>query len=278
MHVFLETERLMLRRLTAADVDHLVELDSDPAVMRFLTGGAATPRDVIEQEILPRFLRSYEPYDGFGVWAAIEKATGDFLGWFSLRPEEGVGPDEVSLGYRLRRVAWGKGYATEGARALIRKAFAELGVRRVVATTYQDNLASRRVMEKAGLRLVRTFRITPEELAAAGTFQVTSQEPWDGDDVEYALDKANWEQQEAAGRAQPASTGGAGAQDRPGGSARGIERDLMRRRRARKMEPHAPATPPNGASDQWNCASSVDPVSASVEASPPAITCATSSK
>ncbi len=198
MQVFLETGRLLLRRLTAADVDHLVELDSDPAVMRFLTGGAPTPRDVIEHEILPRFLRSYESFDGFGVWAAIKKSTGDFLGWFSFHPSDGAGPDEVALGYRLRQSAWGKGYATEGARALIRKGFTELGVQRVVATTYQDNSASRRVMEKAGLRLVRTYRITPAELAAAGTFQVTSQDDlWDGDDVEYELRKADWEQHQA---------------------------------------------------------------------------------
>ncbi len=202
MQVFLETDRLALRRLTAGDVDHLVELDSDPAVMRFLSGGAPTPRDVIEHEILPRFLRSYERYDGYGVWAAIEKSTGVFLGWFSFRPPAGGGPDEAALGYRLRQSAWGKGYATEGVRALIRKGFTELGVQRVSATTYQDNLASRRVMEKAGLTLVRTYRVTPAELAAAGTFHVTSQttseDLWDGDDVEYALRKADWEQQEAA--------------------------------------------------------------------------------
>ena len=65
--------------------------------------------------------------------------------------------DEPELGYRLRRSAWGKGYATEGSRALIRKGFTELGVRRVVAETMAVNTASRRVMEKAGLTLVRTF-------------------------------------------------------------------------------------------------------------------------
>src|SRR5262245_12659326 len=151
MDIFLETERLLLRRFTEADVDNLVALDSDPEVMRFLTGGEPTPREVVEFEILPRFLRSYAEYDGMGYWAAIEKDTGAFLGWFALHPEEGGSPDNVALGYRLRKVAWGKGYATEGARALIHKGFTELGVRRVFATTYQDNLASRRVMEKAGL-------------------------------------------------------------------------------------------------------------------------------
>ena len=108
-------------------------------------------------EILPAFLGYYERYEGYGFWAAIEKLTGQFLGWFHFRPREGASPDEVELGYRLRKSAWGKGYATEGSRALIRKGFTEFGVRRVVAEAMAVNLASRRVMEKAGLTLVRTF-------------------------------------------------------------------------------------------------------------------------
>ena len=190
MQVFLETERLVLRRFTPADLDHLCELDSDPEVMRFLTGGVPTPREVIERDILPRFLRSSERVPGFGVWAAIEKTTGDFVGWFSFRPPDGGGPEEVEVGYRLRRAVWGRGYATEAVRALIHKGFAELGVRRVVARTYEDNLASRRVMEKAGMTLVRRYRMTPADLMAQDTIHVTTPDVWDGDDVEYALAKA----------------------------------------------------------------------------------------
>ena len=106
---------------------------------------------------MPAFLGYYRIIRAFGFWAAIEKSTGDFLGWFHFRPREGA-PDEVELGYRLRKSAWGKGYATEGSRALIRKGFTESGVQRVVAEAMAANLASRRVMEKAGLTLVRTFR------------------------------------------------------------------------------------------------------------------------
>ena len=79
MRVFLETERLVLRRFTEADVDNLVELDGDPEVMRYLTGGGTTPRAEIERDILPRFLGYYERHDGFGFWAALERASGDFL-------------------------------------------------------------------------------------------------------------------------------------------------------------------------------------------------------
>ena len=192
MEIFLETDRVALRRFTPADVDRLVELDADPDVMRFVTGGAPTPRDVIQDDILPHWLRYYERFQGFGFWAAMEKDTGDFLGWFHFRPAAGAGPDEAELGYRLRKAAWGKGYASEVSRALIRNGFTELGVRRVVASALAANTASRRVMEKAGLTLVRTYRITFPDL-----FDGVEQE-----DVEYALLKADWEQQEAAGHGQ----------------------------------------------------------------------------
>jgi RimJ/RimL family protein N-acetyltransferase len=197
MHIFLETERLILRRFTEDDVDNLVDLDSDPAVMRFISGGPATPRQEIERDYIPAYLDYYQRYDGYGFWVAIEKLTGAFLGWFHFRPYEGAPVDQPELGYRLRRSAWGNGYATEGSRALIRKGFTELGVQRVVAFTYGEHSASRRVMEKAGMRLVRTFRLTPEQLESLG---VTDPSLFDGDDVEYAITKAEWEQQEAAAR------------------------------------------------------------------------------
>ena len=185
VNVFLETERLWLRRLEQDDVEHLVELDSDPQVMRFINGGRATTRCEIENEVLPAFLGHYERYAGLGFWAVEEKSTGRFVGWFHLRPAEGAPAGEFELGYRLLRSAWGKGYATEGSRALLDKAFAELGVDRVVASTMVVNVASRRVMEKAGLRFVKIFH-----------------QPWpdriEGEeegDVEYALLRSEWEQE-----------------------------------------------------------------------------------
>lgn len=196
MRNYLDTERLVLRRFSADDVDNLFALNADPDVMRFINGGIPTPRDVIAHELLPGYLREYERCPGFGIWAAVAKRGGDFIGWFSLRPRVDGNADEVELGYRLRQAAWGRGYATEGARALIHKGFTELGVWRVFATTYQDNRASRRVMEKAGLTWVRSYRLTPADLAA-NTNHSVSVEVWDGDDVEYALEKAAWERQEA---------------------------------------------------------------------------------
>lgn len=187
----LQTERLSLRRFTEADLDNLINLDSDPAVMRWLNGGVPTPRAVIADSILPGFLRSYAP-PCYGVWAIILTASGDFLGWVSLRPD-GERANEATLGYRLLRVAWGQGYASEVARALLAAAFrGEPALQRVTATTYQDNTASRRVMERLDMSLVRTFRYTPADLAATDT-HVPGVDLWDGEDVEYAITRAEWE-------------------------------------------------------------------------------------
>ena len=110
MQVFLETDRLVLRQFTMADADNLVNLDADPDVMRFVTGGIPTSREEIEDEVLPAFLGYYQRYEGYGFWAAIEKATGEFLGWFHFRPRDGAAPGEAEFGYRVRKSAWGWPY------------------------------------------------------------------------------------------------------------------------------------------------------------------------
>lgn len=192
MKIYLETERLVLRPFTQSDADNLFELDSDPDVMRFINGGTPTPREVIEERILPRFLGFYRRYEQFGYWAAIEKISGAFIGWFALHPEEDRDADDLALGYRLRKKSWRKGYGTEGARALIDKAFVELAARRVFACTYSENHASRRVMEKSRMKLARTYRMTEAELSSVTTY-VPTDAVWPNDDVEYALDRKAWE-------------------------------------------------------------------------------------
>jgi RimJ/RimL family protein N-acetyltransferase len=181
MRIFLETDRLWLRYAVEADAELLLELDNDPEVMRYLTGGKPTPRSVIETETLPRFLvgpNGGEPR----CWIAVEQASGAFLGGFALETSADRPADEAELGYRLRRSAWGKGYATEGSRALVAKGFGAFGLRRIWAETMAVNLASRRVMEKAGLAYVRTFHLEwddPIEGAEQG-------------EVEYAVTRAGW--------------------------------------------------------------------------------------
>ena len=189
----LVTERLVLRRFTAADVDGLLELDGDPAVMRFISPKTKS-RAEIEAEALPQLLGYYARYPDFGHWAADTRDDGVFIGWFGLRPVQAAGAAMVdwvdaplpartaSLGYRLRRRAWGRGYATEGARALVRRAFTELGVEEIVATTMTVNTRSRAVLEKAGLRYARTVHLNWDD-------------PLDGNehgDVEYRLRRDDW--------------------------------------------------------------------------------------
>lgn len=168
------TERLTLRHFSQADTDLLLALDSDPEVMRYLTGGAPTSRADLEAHVLPAMTRRYSRLGGPAFWAAEERASGNFVGWFHLRPKDheanatdttAAGPTthgssqglDLELGYRLNRRSWGRGYATEGSRSLVRAAFEELGAERVYASTMAVNARSRRVMEKAGLRYVRTF-------------------------------------------------------------------------------------------------------------------------
>ena len=179
----LATARVDLRRFTADDTELLVELDNDAAVMRYINGGLPVPREEIVDETLPAFLGYYERGEIYGFWAAIERTDGRFLGWFHFRPGEGDGPLEPELGYRLHREAWGRGFATEVSQALIDDGFLHHDVELVRASTMVVNVASRRVMEKVGMRLVRTFHADwPVRI--------------DGDehgDVEYVVTRREWE-------------------------------------------------------------------------------------
>lgn len=183
VRVILETERLSLRQFTGDDVDNLFGLNNDPEVMRYLTGGRPTPRETLRDEIIPFHLGVYERLDRLGTWAAESTATGEFLGWFHFRPGPDADITNIDLGYRLRRSAWNQGYATEGSRALVSMGFTDLGVQRVFGHTMTVNTASRRVLEKCGLRLVRT---TPCD----GPDVIDGSEQGE---VEYALTRPEWE-------------------------------------------------------------------------------------
>jgi RimJ/RimL family protein N-acetyltransferase len=184
VHVILKTPRLVMRQFTEDDVDNLFNLDSDPEVMRYLTGGRPTPREEIRDRIIPFILGAYDRFDRLGTWAAESVATGEFLGWFCFRV--GRGSDDITnieLGYRLRRSAWNQGYATEGSRALVSTGFTDFGVERVFALTMTVNTRSRHVMEKCGLTLVRTTPYKgPDVIEGA-----------EHGEVEYALTKPEWE-------------------------------------------------------------------------------------
>jgi RimJ/RimL family protein N-acetyltransferase len=151
------TERLSLVPLAEEHLDWEVELDSDPEVMRYLSG-RASGRDEVEASHARR-MAAAERVDGLGFWLGL---LGDeFVGWWALQPAHGPDqPDDAGvadLGYRLLRRHWRKGLASEGARELVRYGFDDVGLDRIIAQTLSINVNSRGVMERAGLTYVRTF-------------------------------------------------------------------------------------------------------------------------
>lgn len=186
---YLQTERVTLRPLGADDADLLIELDSDPAVMRYLSGGEPTAPELVRDRDLPGVLAGYDRWGGrFGLFAAHETAGGAFVGWFALRPEREGPLDEVELGYRLRQAAWGRGYATEVSSALLERAFAGLGVRVVRGATMGLNRASQRVMEKVGMTVAEQLA-TPEDMLAVEGAELGG--------FRYEITREQWERRQA---------------------------------------------------------------------------------
>ena len=190
MKFFLQTERLILRQFTEEDADNLFELDSDSEVMRFINGGKPTEYKIVQNLVLPKWLNYYEKYKYYGFWAVIEKSSKEFIGWFHFIPAidnafavelKLVTTGEIALGYRLRKSSWGKGYATEGSRALVSKGFSEWNVQRAVSWALVVNKASVRVMEKASLKFENEFMFTENQLP--------NLQPFEREAVKYGLTK-----------------------------------------------------------------------------------------
>lgn len=144
----LTTARLRLRRFTEADLDELARLHADPAVMRW-AGGTRT-REQTWEILQERVLAYYDQHPGLGVWALEDRATGCFIGLHLLNYIRGE--SYVQVGYRLLPAHWGRGYATEMCVAVLRYGFEVLALPQIVAITDQPNVASQRVLLKAGLR------------------------------------------------------------------------------------------------------------------------------
>jgi ribosomal-protein-alanine N-acetyltransferase len=145
----LATERLALRAWRPSDLDAFAALNADPEVMRYF------PRPLArgESDALAARIRADWERHGFGLWALERRADGRFLGFAGLSVP---GFDAhftpcVEIGWRLERAAWGRGYATEAARAALAFGLAELGLGRIVSFTAVENRRSRRVMERLGM-------------------------------------------------------------------------------------------------------------------------------
>jgi ribosomal-protein-alanine N-acetyltransferase len=149
----LETERLLLRRLTMADLDPLAALYRDPEVRRYFPDGTRTHEQTREE--LQWVIDVYYARYGYGLWATILRETGDFVGRCGLLPWEIEGRPEVEVAYLLDRNHWGRGLATEAARAIADHAFATLPVERLICLVDPANNASANVATKIGMTLFR---------------------------------------------------------------------------------------------------------------------------
>src|SRR5688572_28297516 len=143
---WLETERLRLRRFTMADLDWFVALYGDPEVTRHL-GGLKTPAQATEL-LQSRIIDYYDANPGMGIWLTVERATAERVGLDLLNHI--LGETLIQVGFVLATSAWGKGYGTEMAGAVLRHGYVELRLPRIVAIANLGNLASQRVLTKIG--------------------------------------------------------------------------------------------------------------------------------
>lgn len=147
-----QTKRLSLQELTPQDAPQLYLLNLDPEVIRY-TGDA--PFGGVEEA--RAFLERYDHYQkhGFGRWAVVRRADGEFLGWCGLKYTEAL--DEVDIGFRFFRKHWGQGYATEAAEACLHLGHHRFHVPQIVGRAMAQNTASIRVLEKIGLKYAGPF-------------------------------------------------------------------------------------------------------------------------
>jgi RimJ/RimL family protein N-acetyltransferase len=149
MNASLHTERLILRRWQPGDRMDFARIKCDPAVMEFY------PAKLSIEESNHRIDRAEAHFNrnGFGPWAAELRETGEFIGYIGLLiPSfEATFTPCVEIGWRLAAEQWGRGLATEGARAALRYGFETLALKEIVSFTVPANLRSRRVMEKLGM-------------------------------------------------------------------------------------------------------------------------------
>lgn len=148
------TERLLLRLPSEDDAIAIAEMDADPEVMRYIGDGTPERYDPeLARARVARANRHWEEH-GYGNMSVVVKETGEYAGWVQLSvptflPE--VLP-AVEIGWRLRREHWGRGYATEAAGPLLDHGLTTVGLKRIVSIRHVPNIASKRVMEKLGLR------------------------------------------------------------------------------------------------------------------------------
>jgi len=149
MTIILETKRLLLRRFVLPDLDDLFQFYSDPDVIKYIPDA---PRSYGEaKEELEWFLNGHPTFPELGLWATIDKETGQFIGRCGLLPWTIDGQHEVEVAFALSKAFWGQGLATEAAQALVQYGFEHLGLSRLICLIDHDNKGSIKVATKVGM-------------------------------------------------------------------------------------------------------------------------------
>lgn len=180
MKIYIETERLLIREITEADVQGFYELDSDPEVHKYL--GNNPVKSMAECLDVIRYVRKQYQDNGIGRWAVEDKLTKEFVGWTGLKYEwnDRQNVNYYDLGYRLKRKFWGKGIATETAVASLKYGFTKMNLEEIFAAAHTENIASNKILTKIGLKCIDTFDYHG------------AQHNW------YWLEKSEWERNELA--------------------------------------------------------------------------------
>ncbi len=164
MEIFAETERLILREILPSDDKGMFELDSDKEVHKYL--GNKPIETIVQSREMIELIRQQYIQNGIGRWAVIEKSSNVFIGWAGLKLNIETRNNHIyyyDVGYRLIKRYWGKGFATEAAIPSLKYGFERLELNEIYGTADINNLASRKILEKIGLKYVETFDYTESQ-------------------------------------------------------------------------------------------------------------------
>ncbi|UQD57044.1 GNAT family N-acetyltransferase [Flavobacterium sp. K5-23] len=158
MNILIETERLILRELLPTDAEGMYLLDSNPNVHQYL--GNKPVASIEESNKYIENIRNQYVINGIGRYAVILKETNEFMGWAGIKYVTETENNQVNfydIGYRLIEDFWGKGYGYEAAKAWLDYGFNEMNIQKMVGTVNKDNIASRKILEKIGLKITSEY-------------------------------------------------------------------------------------------------------------------------
>lgn len=150
MQIVFQTPRLLLRQFTEADAPLLLALNSDPEIVKYVHEPALETEEQAKKILIDIILPQYK--NNLGRWAIHTKGNMEFIGWCGLKYLSER--DEIDLGYRLMKRAWGKGYATEAAQHTLDYGFKSLHLKLITGRAHIENIASIKVLEKIGMGFI----------------------------------------------------------------------------------------------------------------------------